>query len=211
MAVCRGKIASPPVIWLKVWIENGAVPSDAGRRSHQTRSVPPGRTSASLSTRWAQTICSVLVRARAASRSGHSTCGGCSTDSANSRRPTAMMPPERRISSSFGVSGTGSYVLLRVSLVIRRVKGSKVRTSPSCASSEAARLCTTCRPRLSALRRKMSPTPSPQTMTSWRPTSSATAFSPAGLISRDEPIPKRSPAMTKVSPRCTRSRKSGIR
>ena len=29
-AACRGKIELPPVIWLKVWIENGAVPSDAG-------------------------------------------------------------------------------------------------------------------------------------------------------------------------------------
>src|SRR5256885_1930175 len=37
------------------------------------------------------------------------------------------------------------------------------------------------------------------------------AFRPAGLISRDEPIAKRSPAMTNVSPRWTRARKSGIR
>ena len=29
----RGKIVSPPVIWLKVWIANGAVPSEAGSRS----------------------------------------------------------------------------------------------------------------------------------------------------------------------------------
>ena len=36
-------------------------------------------------------------------------------------------------------------------------------------------------------------------------------FSPAGLISRDEPMAKRSPAITNVSPRCTRARKSGMR
>ena len=44
-----------------------------------------------------------------------------------------------------------------------------------------------------------------------RPASSATPLRPAGLISRDEPIANRSPAMTKVSPRWTRARKSGIR
>ena len=37
--------------------------------------------------------------------------GSVSTDVGNSRRPTAKMPPERRISSSFSVSGSGSYVL----------------------------------------------------------------------------------------------------
>ena len=33
IAAWRGKIALPPVIWLNVWIANGAVPSDAGSRS----------------------------------------------------------------------------------------------------------------------------------------------------------------------------------
>ena len=101
-------MVSPPVIWLKVWIVNGAVPSEAGSRSHQIRSVPPGRTSASLSTRCAHTICSVLDMVLAVLRSGHSTRGIRSSDSPNSRRPTAMMPPDRRIVSSIGVSGTGS-------------------------------------------------------------------------------------------------------
>ena len=32
-AACRGKIVFPPVIWLKVWMAKGAVPSDAGSRS----------------------------------------------------------------------------------------------------------------------------------------------------------------------------------
>ncbi len=54
----------PPVIWLNVWIENGAVPSDAGSRSAYTRRVAPGCTTASLSTRCAQTICSVVVMRR---------------------------------------------------------------------------------------------------------------------------------------------------
>ena len=49
------------------------------------------------------------------------------------------------------------------------------------------------------------------TITICRPASSATPLSPAGLISRDEPIANRSPAMTNVSPRCTRARKSGMR
>ena len=51
----------------------------------------------------------------------------------------------------------------------------------------------------------------PQTTTSSRPASSATPFSPAGLISRDEPMANRSPAIRKVSPAWTRSRKSGIK
>src|SRR5262245_46367830 len=57
----------------------------------------------------------------------------------------------------------------------------------------------------------MSPMLSPQTTTISRPTSSAIALRPAGLISRDEPMANRSPAITNVSPRCTRARKSGIR
>ena len=32
-AAWRGKMLLPPVIWLKVWMANGAVPSDAGSRS----------------------------------------------------------------------------------------------------------------------------------------------------------------------------------
>jgi hypothetical protein len=51
----------------------------------------------------------------------------------------------------------------------------------------------------------------PQTMTSSRPFSSATPLSPAGDISREEPIAKRAPAMTNVCPACTRARKSGMR
>jgi hypothetical protein len=51
----------------------------------------------------------------------------------------------------------------------------------------------------------------PQTITSCSLTSSATPFNPAGDISREDPIAKRSPAMRNVSPRCTRSRKSGMR
>ena len=50
----------------------------------------------------------------------------------------------------------------------------------------------------------------PQTTTISRPASSAIAFKPAGLISRDDPIAKRSPATRNVSPACTRARKSGI-
>ena len=92
-----------------------------------------------------------------------------------------------------------------------RAPGRRRSSSPSCASSTASGHCTTCRPRFSALRRKMSPMLSPQTTTSSSPTSSATALSPAGLISRDEPMAKRSPATRNVSPACTRLRKSGIR
>ena len=108
IAIWRGRIVSPPVIPLKVWMEKGAVPSEAGRRSAYTRSVAPGRTSASLSTRCAHTIRSVVVMRRAVSSSGHSISGGRRTDSANSRRPMVKMPPDRRISSSFGVRGSGS-------------------------------------------------------------------------------------------------------
>ncbi len=64
---------------------------------------------------------------------------------------------------------------------------------------------------MKALRRKMSPMPWLQTTTSSRPFSSATPFKPAGLISREEPIAKRSPAIRKFSPRWTRARKSGMR
>ena len=55
------------------------------------------------------------------------------------------------------------------------------------------------------------PSPFPQTTTSSSPASSATPFKPAGLISREEPMAKRSPAMRNVSPECTRLRKSGTR
>jgi hypothetical protein len=98
----------PPVIWLNVWIANGAVPSEAGRRSAQTRRVVPGFTAASLSTRCAQTICSVVVSRRAISGSGKTTSARRRTESRNSRRPTAKIPPLERISSSLGDSGTGS-------------------------------------------------------------------------------------------------------
>ena len=108
IAACLGKIESPPVIWLKVWIANGAVPSEAGRRSAYTRSVAPGATFASLSTRCAHTICSVVVRVRAVSGSGQEISGRVSTERRNSRRPTEKIPPLRRISSSFGVSGSAS-------------------------------------------------------------------------------------------------------
>ena len=57
----------------------------------------------------------------------------------------------------------------------------------------------------------MSPIAAPHTITISCPASSPTPFTPAGLISRDEPIAKRSPATTKFSPRATRSLKSGIR
>ena len=57
----------------------------------------------------------------------------------------------------------------------------------------------------------MSPMLFPHTTTSSSPASSATPLSPAGLISREEPIAKRSPATRKVSPRWTRARKSGMR
>ena len=72
------------------------------------RWAAPGATVASLSTRCAHTICSVVVRRRAVSGSGHETSGGVSTERRNSRRPTAKMPPLLRISSSFGVSGSAS-------------------------------------------------------------------------------------------------------
>src|SRR5437867_6628268 len=211
IAIWRGRITSPPVISLKVWIANGAVPSDAGRRSAYTRRVAPGRTMAARSVRCAQRICSVDVRCSAVAGSGQRTSGERSTDARNSARPTLMMPPERRISSSCGESALGSYVLPRVSLVSVRVSGSRLKTSPSCASSTAARLWTTWRPRLSALRRKMSPMAAPQTMTTSWPASSPTPLSPAGLISRELPIAKRSPATMKFCPRATRSRKSGMR
>ena len=42
--------------------------------------------------------------------------GRAATDRRNSRRPTAKMPPLRRISSSFGESGTGVYVFPCVTL-----------------------------------------------------------------------------------------------
>jgi hypothetical protein len=60
-----------------------------------------------LSTRCAQTICSLAVRPRAVSASGKRTSGARRTEAANSRRPTAKMPPPARISSSFAVSATG--------------------------------------------------------------------------------------------------------
>ena len=116
-------MASPPVIWLKVWMANGAVPSLAGSRSAYTRSVAPGRTSASLSTRCAHRICSVVVSRRAISGSGHTIDGDVAMLLANSRRPTAKIPPLRRISSSFAVSGTGSYDLPRVTFSSRRESG----------------------------------------------------------------------------------------
>src|SRR5207249_5307841 len=67
------------------------------------------------------------------------------------------------------------------------------------------------RPRLSAFLRKMSPMPAPQTTTISSPASSAIPLSPAGDISREEPIAKRSPAIRNVSPAFTRARNSGMR
>src|SRR5881397_565043 len=57
----------------------------------------------------------------------------------------------------------------------------------------------------------MSPMLAPQTTTISRPASSAIPFSPAGDISREEPIAKRSPAIRNVSPAWARSRNPGIR
>ncbi len=148
---------------------------------------------------------------RASRSSGQSTDGGVTTDVRSSRRPTAKIPPLRRISSSLRDRGMGSYVLSRVSFVRRRVTGSKVNASPSRASATASGLCTTCSPRLKLFRRKMSPMLWPHTTTISRPASSATPLRPAGLISRDDPMANRSPAMMKFSPRWTRARKSGIR
>ena len=146
-------------------------------------------------------ICSVvdILRARAR-RPERRRAGVRSTEERNSRRPIAKMPPLLRISSSLGVSGTGSYVLPCVTLAICRVAGSNVNSSPSRASATASGLCTTCRPRLKALRRKMSPMLLPAMITISRPTSSAMALSPAGDISRDDPMANRSPAITNVSP-----------
>ncbi len=106
-AAWRGTMVLPPVIWLKVWMANGAVPSEAGSKSAYTRSVAPGSTVASLSTRCAHTICWVVLSVRAVSASGQCTRGGRAHASRNSRRPTAKMPPLCRISSSFALSGTG--------------------------------------------------------------------------------------------------------
>ena len=59
------------------------------------------------------------------------------------------MPPLRRISSSFGVSGTGVVGLaLRHVRAAARDAGSKLNSSPSRASATASGLCTTCSPRL---------------------------------------------------------------
>ena len=133
--------------------------------------------SSALSTRCAQMICSVVVMPpRRRAGPAQSIDGAVSTDFRNSRRPTAKIPPPRRISSSFGESGTGSYVFPCVTFASCRVTGSNVNSSPSCASATASGLCTTCRPRLKALRRKMSPMLWPQTTTISRPTSSATPF-----------------------------------
>ena len=52
---------------------------------------------------------------------------------------------------------------------------------------------------------------SPQTIDHLEADFLGDALSPAGLISRDEPMANRSPAMRNVSPRWTRARKSGIR
>ena len=87
---------------------NGAVPSDAGSRSAYTRRVAPGSTTASLLTRCAHTICSVVVIFEAVPGSGHSIAGSRSVASRNSRRPTAKIPPLLRISFSLSVSGIGS-------------------------------------------------------------------------------------------------------
>ena len=76
---------------------------DAQRRARRDRAPI-------LSTRCAQTICSVDRHAARLRRgSGHSIARRDRRPTrANSRRPTAKMPPVWRISSSFGVSGTGS-------------------------------------------------------------------------------------------------------
>jgi hypothetical protein len=92
-----------------------------------------------------------------------------------------------------------------------RVSTSNSNSSPSFASSTASTLWTTWRPRFKAFRLKMSPMFAPQTTTSTRPASSAIPFMPAGDISREDPMAKRSPAITIVSPAWTRARKSGIR
>ena len=53
-------------------------------------------------------VMQVVVRFFAVPASGHTIAGCRAVASRNSRRPTAKMPPERRISSSLGVNGTGS-------------------------------------------------------------------------------------------------------
>ena len=149
-------------------------------------------------------ICSVVVRRRASSARARPRAAARPTPSASSRRPMATMPPARRISSSLPVSGTGVVGLaLRLVDQLPRL-GIEAELVVVRASRTASGLCTTCSPRLSAFRRKMSPRPAPQTITSSRPTSSATPLSPAGLISREDPMAKRSPAITNVSPRWTR-------
>ena len=60
----------PPVIWRKVWIANGAVPSEAGRRSARTGIVCPGATGSPGSAQCARRICSVAVSRRASADSG---------------------------------------------------------------------------------------------------------------------------------------------
>ena len=114
--------------------------------------------------------------------------------------PVPLSAKEDEIRQSGGIFALG-----------RREPVSNVNSSPSFASATASGLCTTWSPRLNAFLRNMSPMFAPHTTTSSSPASSATALRPAGLISRDEPIAKRSPATRKVSPRWTRSRKSGIR
>ncbi len=75
------------------------------------------------------------------------------------------MPPLRRISSSFGDERHRLVGLaLRLVASAAATRGSNVNSSPSCASATASGLCTTCSPRLKALRRKMSPMLWPQTI-----------------------------------------------
>ena len=88
---------------------------------------------------------------RASDSSGQSSVGLAATDALNSRRPTAKMPPLRRISSSFGESATGVYRFPCVTFSIPRDTGSNVNSSPSFASATASGHCTTCSPRLKAV------------------------------------------------------------
>jgi len=99
------------MICRKVWMAKGAVPSEAGRRSGVDLKRRTGFTSARLSTRCAQMICSVVVMRRASSGSGNSTSGCRARAAATSRRPTSKIPPPLRISSSFTVRGTGRVLL----------------------------------------------------------------------------------------------------
>ena len=117
-----------------------------------------------LSTRCAHMICSVVVMPRGAARRR------ASRSPARAHRRRELAPADRE-----DAAAAADLLFLRrqrhrrrrscpASRSRARACGSNVNSSPSRASATASGLCTTCRPRLKPLRRKMSPMLWPQTI-----------------------------------------------